>query len=196
MVCELGPHRIASLEPHRSIDSVDRKEGEGIRTDKFPHALEVVGRGQQLVSFRRVNTVIIGVGNRRRGYAEVYFAGAGIAHHLHDLARGRAADDGIVNEHDTLAADDGAIGRVLHAHALIANRLCRLNEGTADIVIADNAKFVRYAGLLREAYRCRYAGVRHGDDHVSLGQCFTCQFRAHGFAHVVNVSATDDRIRP
>src|SRR6187455_1888981 len=145
MVCELGPHRIASLEPHRSIDSVDRKEGEGIRTDKCPHALEVVGRGQQLVSFRRVNTVIIGVGNRRRGYAEVYFAGAGIAHHLHDLARGRAADDGIVNEHDTLAADDGAIGRVLHAHALIANRLCRLNEGTADIVIADNAKFVRYA---------------------------------------------------
>ena len=66
---------------------------------------------EQFVSFRRVDAVVVGMGGSEGGYVEVHFAGAGIAHHLDDLARRRAADDGIVHEDNALAADDGAIGR-------------------------------------------------------------------------------------
>ena len=46
---------------------------------------------------------------------------------------------------DALAADDRTIGRVLEPHALIADRLGRLDEGAADVVIADDAEFIRDA---------------------------------------------------
>src|SRR4029078_13154825 len=78
MVGELGPHRIAALEPHCPIDSVDRQESERIRPDKFPHALEIVGRSEQLVAFGGVDAVVVGMGDRRGGYAEVHFTGGGI----------------------------------------------------------------------------------------------------------------------
>src|SRR5215467_3632302 len=52
------------------------------------------------------------MGDRRGGDAEMHLLGAGFAHHLHDLHRGRTADDGVVDEHDPFAADDRAIGAV------------------------------------------------------------------------------------
>jgi hypothetical protein len=70
------------------------------------------------------------------------------------------------------------------------NRLCRLNEGAADIVIADNAKFVRDAGLLAKPIAAGTPG-QHGNDHVSPGRA-SCQF-APMVLRVVNVSAADDQ---
>ena len=100
-----------------------------------------------LLALGRVDAVVVRMGDRRRGDAEMHLFGAGIAHHLHDLARRRAAHDGIVHEHDALAFDHAAIGGVLHAHAEVADRLRRLDEGTPDIVIADDAELVGNAGF-------------------------------------------------
>ena len=40
----------------------------------------------------------------------MHFLRAGVAHHLHDLARGGAAHDGVVDQHDALAVDHRAVG--------------------------------------------------------------------------------------
>ncbi len=72
----------------------------------------------------------------------------------------------VVDQHDAFAGDDGAVGGVLEADALVADRLRRLDEGAADIVIADDAELVGDARFLRIAERGRHAGVRHRHDHV------------------------------
>ena len=89
----------------------------------FPHAFEIMGGGQELVLLGRVDAVIVGMGDGRRGDAEVHFAGAGVAHHLHDLDRGGAAHDEVVDQHDALARDHGAVGAVLEPHAELADVL-------------------------------------------------------------------------
>ena len=103
MIGELRPHRIAALLAHGAIDALDREEGERIGADELAHAFEIVGRGQELVPLGRVDAVIVRVRDRRRSDAEMHFAGAGLAHHLHDLHRGRAAHDRVVDQHDALA---------------------------------------------------------------------------------------------
>ena len=112
---------------------------------KCAHLLEVHARGEQLVALGRVDAVEVGMGDRRRGDAEMHLARAGVAHHLHDLDAGGAAHDRIVDQHDALALDHGAVGVVLHAHAELADRLGRLDEGAPDIVVADDAEFERQA---------------------------------------------------
>ena len=126
----------------------------------------------------------------------MHFGRAGVAHHLHDLARGGAAHDGIVDQHDALARDHGAVGVVLEAHAKLADLLGRLDEGAADIVVADDADLVGDAGLLGIADRRRHAGIRHRDDHIGLRRRLARELGAHGLAHVVDVAAADDGIRP
>ena len=127
----------------------------------------------------------------------MHLLGAGVAHHLHDLHRGGAAHDRIVDQHDALAVDHGAVGAVLEAHAELADVLRRLDEGAPDIVVADDAELVGDAGLpahsrSRPARRnrapARPCRLRAGASRASS--------RAHGLAHVVDGAAADDRIRP
>jgi len=81
---------------------------------------------------------------------------------------------------------------MLEPYTLIADRLCRLNEGAADIVIADDAEFVGDVGLAGETDCRRYAGIRHRDDHIGRRRRLTRELRAHGLAHIVDVAAADD----
>ena len=74
--------------------------------------------------------------------AHMHFLGAGLAHHLHDLHRGRAAHHAIVDQHDALALDL-THWRVLQLDAELSDALLGLDEGAADIVIADDAVFER-----------------------------------------------------
>ena len=80
-----------------------------------------------------------------------------VTHHLYDLGRGGAADDGVIDKDDTLAVHHRAVGAVLEADAELADLLGRLDEGAADIVIADDAELVGDAGLLRVADGGRHA---------------------------------------
>jgi hypothetical protein len=70
----------------------------------------------------------------------MHLPGAGFAHHLDDLGRGRAAHDGIVDQDDPLAFDIGAVGVVLQLDAEMADLIGRLDEGAADIMVADDAE--------------------------------------------------------
>ena len=92
----------------------------------------------------------------------MHLAGAGFAHHPHDLQARRAAHDRIVDQHDARARDDRAIGVVLEANPQFADRLGRLDEGSSDVVIADNAEFERNAAGAGVTERRRHAGVGTG----------------------------------
>ena len=66
--------------------------------------------------------------------------GAGVAQHADDLAAGGAAHDRVVDDDDALALQDFALGVEFYFNAEIANRLLRLDERAADIMIADQAE--------------------------------------------------------
>ena len=70
---------------------------------------------------------------------QVHLAGAGVAHHLDDLARRRAAHDRVVDDDDALAAQHGLHGAQLQAHAEVTDALLRLDERAADVMRADEA---------------------------------------------------------
>ena len=95
------------------------------------------------------------------GDAHVHLGGAGVAHHLDDLGRGGAADDPIVDQDHALARERHAVGVVLQPHAQMADMVGGLDEGAADIVVADDAELEGDAGLLGIADRRRHAAVGH-----------------------------------
>src|ERR1700720_3639402 len=85
---------------------------------------------------------------------------------------------------------------MLHAYAKLAHALGRLNEGAADIVIADDAEFERHTRLPGVTERGRHAGIRHRDHHVDLGMAFARELGPECLADLVHRSSADDRIRP
>ncbi len=159
MVGELWADGIASLVAHRPIDAVHRQELEGVGADESPHFLEIAGGGEQLVLIGRIDAVEIWMRDGRARNAHMHFAGPGLAHHLHDLHRGRAAYHAVVQEHDTLTPDLRLVGAVLQLDAKLTDALLGLDEGAADIVVTDDAELEGDTGFLRIADRCRHPGI-------------------------------------
>ena len=131
MIGELRPHRVALRLAHGAIDALDGEEGQRVGTHEGAHAFEIHLGRQKLVPLGCVDPVVVGMGDGRAGDAEMHLARAGVAHHLHDLHRGRAANHQIVDEDDAASLDHPAVGAVLHAHADLADGLARLDEGPA-----------------------------------------------------------------
>ena len=141
MVGELRMGVVAALIAHGLVDAVDREEGEAVGADELPHLFQRAMGGEQLVLVRRVDAVEIGMGDGRARNAHMHFACAGLAHHLHDLYRGRAAHHAVVDQHDALALDLKFVGAVLELDAELPDALLGLDEGAAHIMIADDAVF-------------------------------------------------------
>ncbi len=78
----------------------------------------------------------------------------------------------------------------------MADALLGLDEGAADVVIADEPAIVRQPGLLREPERGSHPGVRHRDDQVRGHRVFPGQLVAERLAHGVHVAAPQHRVRP
>src|SRR5262249_18373602 len=127
---------------------------------------------------------------------EMHLAGAGIAHHAHDLLGGGAAHQRVIDQDDALALDGDAVGGMLHAHADLAAALGRLDEGAADIVVADDAEFVRHARILAVAERGGYGRIRYRHHDVDIDVAFACELLAKTLAHFVDRAAADDGVRP
>src|SRR3546814_14311891 len=95
---------------------------------------------QQLGPFRRVDAVEAAMPGRRAGDAHMHFLGARFAHHLHDLERSRAADDGIIDQDDALALYQGALGVMLQLPPQMAALVARPDAGDADLVREADAE--------------------------------------------------------
>src|SRR5690606_11822344 len=135
-----------------------------------------------------------GVGRGRAGNPHMHFLGAGGTHHLDDLPRGGAAHDAVVHEDDALALDVHAVGVVLQLHAQIADRIRRLDEGAADIVVADDAELEGNARSGGISDRGRHAGIRHRYDHVRRYAALARQLYADPLARVIDAAAFDHAV--
>ena len=112
-------------------------------------------------------------------------AGAGVANHADDLAAGRAADDGVINQDDALAVEYAAHRVELELDAEVAHPLLRLDEGAADVVTADQPDAERQPAFAGVADGGGHTGVGHGHDDVGVHRRLARQLAAEGFAAVV-----------
>ena len=59
-----------------------------------------------------------------------------------NAAGGSAADNGIVQQYQTLSLYDRTVGRQLHLHARIPQLLCGLDKGTSHIAVFDKSHLI------------------------------------------------------
>ena len=144
---------------------------------------------------RRVHAVEAGRDGGRATDAQVDFLRAGGAHHADDLAAGGAADDGVVDEDDALAFEQIAHRVELELDAEVAHALLRLDEGAADVVVADEAEVEGDAALCGIAERSGDAGVGHGHDEVGGHAGFARELAAHLLAALLHPAAEDAAVR-
>src|SRR5215472_3680586 len=173
-----------------------REIAERIRTEEFADVFGRVGRGNQLFARGRVHAVIAGGNGGRATDPHVDFFGTGVADHADDLAAGGTPDDGIVHEHDALAFDEAAYGIELQLDAEIADGLRGLDEGAADIVIANQAHAERDFRFERVAHSGGNAGVGHGHDDVGFDGMFAGEQAAKHFAALVDGPAKNNAVGP
>ena len=118
-----------------------------------------------------------------------------VAQQLDQTAAGRAANDRVVDHDDALALDRGAQGVQLEAHRALALVLTRLNKGTGDITVFDEADAVRDARELGVADGCRDTGVRHADNDVRADRMLNGQILASLLTGKLDRRAVDDGVR-
>src|SRR5204863_480600 len=123
-------------------------------------------------------------------------ASAGLAHHLDDLEACRPANDRIVDEHDALAVDEGAVGIVLQLDSEVANLVAGLDEGPSDIVRADDSELEGNAAFLGVADRRRHARIGDRNDEIGLDRAFLGELGADPLAHIVDAMAVDHAVGP
>ena len=177
-----------------AVQAVGGQERQAVDLDIVAHRGNVHLRRQQLRSFRRIDAIIAAVARWRRCDTHMHFLGAGLAQHLHDLQRGGAPHDRIIDEDDTLAGDHRAVGIVLELDTKVADLVAGLNEGAADIMRTDDAEFERQPGFLGKTDRRRCAAVGHRHHHIGIDRAFAGQFGADLFADLIDARAIDDRI--
>ncbi len=169
---------IATIFAHGPVQPVEGDEGQAVRADEGAHLGEIILRGQQLVAARRIDAIEAAMGRRRAGNAHMHLTRAGLAHHLHDFSRGGAAHDGIIDQHNTFAVDDVAVGVMLELDAEMADLVRRLNKGAADIMVADDAEIEGDAAFLRIADGGGGAAVGHRDDEIGVDGVFARKLAA------------------
>ena len=143
----------------------------------------------QILSRIDVRAVIAGIQERRCGNTEMHLFCPRFANQPHNSCRGCAADDGVVDQNHTLAAN-GLRNRVqLDLHQILSGRLAGRNEGSSDILVLQKADSVWNAGLLRITKRRIQTGIRNADDHIRLHRMLQRKERASPDSRLMNRSA-------
>jgi hypothetical protein len=88
-----------------ALHAVDVLVDQRVAADDLAHLVDRAAMGHQFARRRHVDAVHVGEAHRRRGAGHVDLAGAGVARHLHDLAAGGAAHDGVVHQQHVAALE-------------------------------------------------------------------------------------------
>src|SRR6185436_11660194 len=150
----------------RVVQAVEGEVLERVGADERADLLGAVRGGDELVPPGGVDAVVTGTDGGGRADAQVDLPRPGLADHGDDLARGGAADDGVVDDHHPAPHQHLAHRRQLQLHAEAADLLRGLDEGAADVVRAHQALAEGDAALPGVADGGGPARVGHGDDHV------------------------------
>src|SRR6266852_5944887 len=115
--------------------------------------------------------------------------------HTDDLAAGRAAHDGIIDEDHALAIDQAADGIELELHAEISDGLRRFDESASDVVIANQAHAKGNFGFERIADGRGHAGIGHGDDDIRIDGMLLREEASEHLAAFVHGAAKHNAVR-
>ena len=174
---------------------------QGVAADDLANLLHRAVVRHQLMAGGHVDAVHVGVAHRRRGAGHVDLAGAGIARHLHNLAAGGAAHDGVVHQQHVAALELAGDHVELLPHRFFAHRLPRHDEGAPHVAVFNEALAVGQTQQLCQLCGAGAAGFGDGDHHVNLA-------RRHGGNHplgqglaqvqprLVHRDAVHHRVRP
>ena len=124
----------------------------------------------------------------------MHLGGAGVAQHLDELLGRVAAHDGVVDDHQALAADDGRQRVELQADAQLAHGLRGLDERAAHVAVLHDAVRIRDAAFEGETHGRRDAAVGHAEHQVGLGRRLAGQDAAHVAARLVDRLAVHDGV--
>src|SRR3546814_17432217 len=105
--------------------------------DEVPHAVHVQLVREQLGPFRRIDTVKAAMPGRWAGDPHVDLARTCVTHHLHDIQRGRAAHDAVIDKANAFAVAEGTVCIVLPLHDQMADLVTRREEGSAKKVAQE-----------------------------------------------------------
>src|SRR5882724_7286326 len=175
--------------------AVERQVAERVGAEVAADLLDVVAGPDQLLARRRVDAVVTGPLDRRRRDPHVDLAGARVAEHAHDLAAGGPAHDRVVDHHHALALQHLGHRVQLHLHAEVPDALLGLDEGAADVMVADQAHLVRRARLLGVPEGRARPRVRHGDHDVGRDGMLARELVAERLAYGVDVAAPQRGVR-
>ena len=114
----------------------------------------------------RPRAVVTRVLDRRGRDPQVHLTRARVAQHLHDLARGIATYDRVVDHDQTLATDDFWQRVELKPQTVLAQLLAGLDEGPRDVTVLDEAVILGQPRLAGQPARGGVARVRHRDHKV------------------------------
>ena len=142
---------------------------------------------------------MFGIAHRRRGRGEVDLARAGVARHLHDLLRGGAAHDRVVDQQHHAVAEFQRDRIELAAHRLRALALPRHDEGAADVAVLDEALAVLHAEHVGDLQRGVARGVGDRDHRVDVvvraqAQDLLAELLAHAHARLVHRDVVHHRV--
>ena len=191
--------RGAELVPssaHRLHQTVVGEVRQRIRVDELANLFDTPVGGDELRRPRRVDAVVAGAGGRRRGDAKVHLRRARRANEPDDLLARGPAHERIVDHHHARPPQHFGLGVQFDLHAEVANALARLNEGAADVVVADDAEFEGQPARAGVADRGWESTVGHGHHQVGVDRVLAREDLAHAFPRFVDAQSEDLTVRP
>ena len=167
-----------------------------IQAQKVADLVDLLLGGDEFPFAGKIDAVIAGEAVGRAAHHHAHFLGAGLPQGIDPGAGGGAPDDGVFDHHHPLALEDFPHRVEFDPDGEIPHALGRLDEGAADVVIADDPHFKGDAGGRGIAQGGVGAGVGEGHHQVGLQGVFPGHGGAQAFAHQVNGLPVDQAVRP
>ena len=142
--------------------------------------------GDELLRIGEVDAVVAGVSMRGATDAEVNLLGSSLTEIYHAGLSRSATDDRIIDDDDTFSLHRIADEVEFHANVEIPDELVWLDEGAADVVIADEGRVVGNSELLGETERRINSRIWYRNDDIGLDGVEARQLPPHvhtGLAH-------------
>mmetsp|Transcript_51595 Transcript_51595/g.76466 ORF Transcript_51595/g.76466 Transcript_51595/m.76466 type:complete len:289 (+) Transcript_51595:240-1106(+) len=140
--------------------------------------------GNQFISGGNVDSVYVGITNRRGRTREVDILRSGITRHLHNLTSGRTTHHGIINEKDVAACKLALDGVQLQPHTFLPRGLSRHDERSRYVAIFYEPLPERPSQHVRRLQRTRPRRVRNGNDDINVVfRVHSHDFGREQFAH-------------
>src|SRR5438094_8972798 len=159
--------------------------------------LERMARGYQLGLGRRVDAVIAGTCDRRRGDAEMNFFRTGLPNHLHELAARGPPDERVVDDDDLLSCQYLQYRIELDLYLGVAGGLRGVDERAAHVVVADQRVLELQPRLLRESERHGIGRVWHREHAVGVRRGMLLrQLAPQRAAHAIDRPSEDRAVWP